>query len=310
MEIKNATLLLVDDDPTVLDFLCSVLEEHYRLIVATNAADGLVLASAKPKPDMILLDINLPDMSGYDVCNALKNLPGTKDIPIIFVTGRSEDVDFSHGFDMGAIDYIVKPINATVLKARVRNHISLLRKTQALETLALTDPLTKIANRRRYDEAFNEEWRRSMRSKKVMSLIIIDIDEFKQYNDNLGHGKGDEVLTQFGEILRYCCKRNSDLPARIGGEEFVALLPDTDREGAILIIDKIMQELHNAAIPHPFSSVSERVTISSGIVTGYPEQGELPETMYVRADKALYRAKHAGKNQYQFCENGKQLNVE
>jgi len=145
-----------------------------------------------------------------------------------------------------------------------------------------------------------------MRSQKVMSLIIIDIDEFKRYNDNLGHGKGDDVLVRFGEILRYCCKRTADLPARLGGEEFVALLPDTDEQGAVKIIEKIMQELQELAIPHPYSSVSDIVTISSGIVTDYPEKGEVPESLFKRADRALYRAKNTGKNRYLFCNERKQ----
>lgn len=306
MNVKSAKLLLVDDDPVVLDMLGSVLEGHYMLMCASNAADALVIASSDNAPDMILLDVNLPDMSGYDMCNALKNIEATSRIPVIFVTGRDNDVDLTQGFDAGAVDYVSKPVNASILKARVRNQISLLRKTQALEALALTDPLTKIANRRHYNKTFGEEWRRSLRSKNIMSLIVFDIDEFKHYNDNLGHGKGDDVLVQFGEILRFCCKRKSDLPARVGGEEFVALLPDTDTEGATQIIENIMSELNEAAIPHPYSSVSDIVTVSCGIVTDYPVKGEVPESMFKRADKALYRAKSTGKNRYLFCNERKQ----
>lgn len=306
MNVKSARLLLVDDDPTVLDMLASSLEGHYILTCATNAADALVIASSDEAPDIILLDVNLPDMSGYDMCNALRNIEFTSKIPVIFVTGKIEDENFAKGFDMGAVDYICKPVNSTILRARVRNHVSLLRKTQALEAMAFTDPLTKIANRRHYNEAFLEEWKRSMRSRNVMSLLVIDIDEFKRYNDHLGHGKGDDVLVQFGEILRYCCKRNADLPARVGGEEFVALLPDTDEQGATQIIEKIMQELKESAISHPYSRVSDLVTISCGIVTDYPVKGEVPESMFKRADRALYRAKNTGKNRYLFCNERRQ----
>lgn len=307
MNVKNASLLLVDDDPTVLGYMCNILEEQYRITCSENAADALVIASSDNQPDIILMDVNLPDMSGYDVCNALKNIDVTRDIPVILVSGRNEDVDFAYGFDMGAVDFVPKPINSTVLSVRVRNHVRLLRKTQALKALAHTDPLTKIANRRRYNEALIEEWRRSMRSKSAMSLIIIDIDDFKLYNDNFGHGKGDDVLVQFGEILRYCCKRNSDLPARVGGEEFVALLPDTDEQGAKQIIEKIMKELQDAAIPHPYSTVSDVITVSCGIVTDYPVKGEVPESMFSRADQALYRAKNNGKNRFLFCDNNNEV---
>lgn len=291
-------ILVVDDDLPTLVMITEVLRQDYEVYVAKSGEKAFSILASGTRPELVLLDVNMPGLNGYDILTRLKQDQRTSEIPVIFVTGRDSDEDYTRGFDLGAVDYVVKPVNPAILKARIRTHISLARKTQALVTLATTDPLTKIANRRKYNEVTGREWARSMRQEHPLSLIVMDIDHFKAYNDNYGHGKGDDVLVRFGQILDKHCQRPSDLAARIGGEEFIALLPDTMTEGACEVMKAIQQDLTEAAIPHEHSGTAPYITCSAGIVTMIPVNGRVPDEMYKLADKALYEAKEKGRNTF------------
>jgi len=289
-------ILLVDDVLTNVIGLVRILKDTYRLQTATNGTDALQLAHAPEKPDLILLDVMMPDLDGYEVCRRLKSNPATKNIPVIFVTARSEVSDQEHGFNLGAVDYITKPFELPIVRARVRNHISLKQKTELLESLAMLDGLTNIPNRRRFDEVLATEWRRSLRNASPISLLMIDVDNFKTYNDHYGHGAGDECLRRVAQALKSALMRPADFVARYGGEEFVVVLPENDEEGARQTAERIRLVVWNLSIPHAHSQTADRVTISIGCATEIPCHSGIPDVLAKRSDQSLYQAKQGGRN--------------
>ena len=290
-------ILIVDDTPTNIQVLAEALRADYRVKVATSGKAALTIANhPESRPDLILLDVMMPEMDGYEVCRRLKQEPATQNIPVIFVTAKSDVTDEELGLKLGALDYIVKPFHLAIIKARVQNHISLKMKTDQLETLALVDGLTGIPNRRRFDEALEHEWKRAMRDGISLALIMADIDYFKAYNDNYGHGAGDLCLKAVAKALAGSLGRASDILARYGGEEFIAIMPDTEAEGAHLLAERWRAGIAALALPHQFSGVAEHVTISVGYASCKPEQGRSPAELLDLADKMLYQAKGQGRN--------------
>ncbi len=211
------TLLLVDDVPANLDVLLEHLQnEQVRLLAATSGRDALRLALHDP-PDLILLDVMMPDMDGYEVLRQLKDHTATREVPVIFVTAMSDSVDETRGLAMGAVDYIAKPFVVPVLKARVKNHLELKRKSDLLAHLAQIDGLTGISNRRHLMTRVGQEWDRCQRHGRPLSLVMIDVDHFKPFNDHYGHGHGDDCLRNVSRALSACCRRSGDMLARYGG---------------------------------------------------------------------------------------------
>ena len=294
-------ILIVDDTPTNIQVLAESLRADYRVKVATSGQAALEIV-ARDNPDLVLLDVMMPGMDGYDVCRRLKQQPETQNIPVIFVTARTETVDEELGLNLGAVDYIAKPFHLAIVKSRVRNHINLKLKTDLLESLALLDGLTNIPNRRRFDEALEQEWKRSVRTGTPLSLIMSDIDFFKRYNDNYGHGMGDICLKQVATALAAAITRPSDLVARYGGEEFVALLPETDAEGARLIAERFRSNAEALQIPHERSDASRWVTVSVGVASLIPKAEDAFQELMKQADHMLYRAKELGRNRV--CGSG------
>lgn len=299
---NKSTILIVDDSPTNIKVLGESLKSLYRVRLATNGSKALEIAGSPDPPDIILLDIIMPDMDGYEVCRRLKADSNTKNIPVIFITAKDEEKDETRGLALGAVDYITKPFSLAIVKARLKTHIELKHHRDVLENLSSLDGLTGIPNRRRLDEVLSAEWKKAIVANHPVSLIILDIDHFKLFNDNFGHVAGDDCLKMVAALLKQSIHRPQDMAARYGGEEFVILLPSTDMAGAKSVAEGFMTKLNNAQIAHAFSLTSDHLTCSLGIATIEPtEENTIPE-LFENADKCLYQAKMAGRNRYHFID--------
>lgn len=294
---ERPMILIVDDTPTNIQVLAEALCSDYRIKVATSGKAALGMANnPDSRPDLILLDVMMPEMDGYEVCRRLKQSPATQDIPVIFVTAKNDVTDEEQGLRLGAMDYIVKPFRLAIVKARVQNHINLKIKTDLLETMALIDGLTGISNRRRFDEVLDIEWKRAQRGGTVLALIMADIDYFKAYNDNYGHSAGDQCLKAVAKTLANSLNRPSDMMARYGGEEFVGVMPDIDAEGAHLLAERWRSNVAALALPHQHSKAENYITISVGYASLKPAQNQSSVELLEMADKMLYQAKDQGRN--------------
>lgn len=289
-------ILIVDDTKENIDLLLEVFRDEFRVSAATNAERALKLARADQPPDIILLDILMPDMDGYQLCAALKNDATTKGIPVVFVTAVSEVMDATRGFAAGAVDYITKPFHPPMVKARVRLHLDLKSKYDLLESYAFIDALTEVNNRRRFDLVLEDEWNRARRSKRPLSLIYLDVDHFKLFNDTYGHGAGDDCLRRLAAAMAGALHRSGDFIARHGGEEFMILLPYTDPDEAADIAQHLNRIVDGLAIPHVSSPVAAQVTVSMGVVSVDPDARLSTREIVDAADRALYAAKHAGRH--------------
>ena len=298
MDNDKSTVLAIDDAPYNLKLLAQILSPQYRFLLATKGSDGLEIAVTQ-RPDLILLDVVMPDMDGHEVCRQLKANPLTQSIPVVFITALKEQTDEAFGLEIGAIDYITKPFCPAIVKARVRNHLELKHYRDLLESQAATDGLTGIPNRRHFDQALEREWRSAVRRKSCLSLVLIDIDYFKVYNDHYGHLRGDECLRTVGQALVGGARRPSEIVARYGGEEFACVLPDTDVGGAAHVAGELLERVRALQLPHAGSKVADHITLSLGVASMAPALGELPAQLIERADVQLYKAKERGRNQVQ-----------
>lgn len=303
-ETERATILLVDDVPANLSLLSSILREDYRVQLATSGAKALALVAAS-SPDLILLDVMMPEMDGYEVCKRLKANPDTCDIPVLFVTARNQTEDEELGLTLGAMDYIHKPISPPIIKARVRNHIALKLQTDALKRLSFMDGLTQVANRRRFDDTLGNELRRAVRQQHELSLLMLDVDYFKLFNDHYGHGLGDQCLTRVAQAVQAEVNRPMDLVARYGGEEFVVLLPETGLEGAHKVAESLRKTVAAMQIAHDHSPAAAHITISIGVACNTQSETNLAAELLKLADQALYLAKQSGRNQVKSWHNKK-----
>jgi diguanylate cyclase (GGDEF)-like protein len=294
---KKAKVLIVDDEKINLDVLIGLLKPYYRTVAAKSGEQAFKRLEIPPLPDLILLDIMMPGMDGYGVCRKLKESNLTRDIPVIFITGKNDVQDEAKGFQSGAVDYITKPFSPLIALARVKTHIELKRRGDMLERLAGLDGLTGIPNRRHFDQFLEAEWKRSIRYNHTISLVIMDIDYFKYYNDHYGHTEGDECLKKVATIISKSMIRSTDLSARYGGEEFACVLPETDHEGALTTANRIMKSIQDMEIPHKKSQVADFVTVSIGVASMNPQHNEKALDLIEMADKALYKAKGNGRNQ-------------
>ncbi|WNB75475.1 diguanylate cyclase [Methylomonas koyamae] len=289
-------ILIVDDTPTNIQVLAENLIRDYRIKVAASGAAALEAIAAQGAPDLILLDVMMPEMDGYEVCRHLKANPQTSSIPVIFVTALNDASDEERGLNLGALDYITKPFYLPVVKARIRNHIRLKQATDMLEAMAWIDALTGIPNRRRFDQTLDSEWKRAQRNQTPLAAILADIDYFKAYNDRNGHGAGDECLKRVAGHMAAAASRPGDLAARYGGEEFVILLPETDTAGALSIAEQLRANIEAQHIPHRNSTVSDSITVSLGAAALVPQPGQASTELLDAADQQLYSAKGAGRN--------------
>lgn len=290
-------ILVVDDEVANLKILANTLNKDYVVQIANQGKKALELCNSKIQPDLVLLDIQMPSMDGYEVCRLLKDNPNTSRIPVIFVTALSTPQSEEKGLNLGAVDYITKPYQMPVVQARIRTHINLKQKTDLLEKLSYIDGLTQIANRRQFDITLDNEIGRLQRNNQFLGLIMIDIDYFKPYNDNYGHGKGDECLQQVAKALSDEIIRPSDLLARYGGEEFVVILPDTDEIGVSAVAEKLRDTINDLQLPHEHSNIANHITISLGCLAQKVTRTTRANILLKQVDDALYEAKNRGRNQ-------------
>jgi diguanylate cyclase (GGDEF)-like protein len=298
----QANILLVDDDPGAIELMGRILASVGTLRFATNGSDALRLARDSA-PDLILLDAEMPGMSGFELLKTLKVESSLADVPVIFITSHSEAGFEVSALDMGAADFIAKPLRSSRVLARVRTQLRVKHMADELRRTATTDGLTGVANRRQFDVSLEREWLRAKRSGEPVSLLMIDVDHFKMYNDLYGHPQGDTCLCRVTEALRSACKRPADLLARYGGEEFMILLPQTPRQGAKHMAQQVLDAVNALAIFHENSQTTHYVTVSIGIgcfddastCWASPAHGLRASDLVEAADKALYSAKQAGR---------------
>ncbi len=289
-------ILIVDDERHNIKVLSELLREEHKIMAAKSGEKALNAIHGPNPPDLILLDVMMPGLTGYELCRRLKADPRTMHIPVIFVTALDAADDEAKGFELGAVDYISKPFKPVIVKARVRTHIHLKRKTDLLDRMASIDGLTEIPNRRNFDITLEKELRRVARSGAFLSLILSDIDFFKKYNDYYGHAQGDTCLRRVAKALADCAMRAADFPARYGGEEFAVILPETDINGAITMAEKIRTTVAALNISHAASTVADHVSLSLGVATVSGSQNISPADLITAADGFLYKAKESGRN--------------
>ncbi len=288
-------LLVVDDIPLNVQALYQVFQERCEVIVATSGARALELCRSQ-QPDLILLDVVMPEMDGFEVCQQLKADPATRAIPILFVTAQDSPEDETRGLELGAVDFITKPINPAVVRARVNTQLTLKAQSDFLRSLAFVDGLTGIANRRQFNERLDSEWGACLRSAKPLGLIMLDVDHFKNFNDHYGHEAGDECLQAVARALKGVSGRSRDLVARFGGEEFVALVPEADGEGVRGLGEALRAAVEGLALQHAASNTADVVTVSVGTAVVVPTTAIKPRNLLAAADAALYAAKRGGRN--------------
>ena len=280
--VETQKVLVADDDAINREVLGDLLKPEYTVLLAKNGAQTLERA-ARHAPDLILLDVMMPDMDGYEVLRQLRADPQTEHIAVIFISGLDRPEDEANGLKMGASDYIVKPFNPTVVMARVALHLQVVRQRRMLERLANIDGLTELANRRRFDEMYALEWQRARRSGRPLSLALLDIDAFKQYNDRYGHPAGDRALRSVARVAGAAMRRPADLAARYGGEELVLLMPETDEIQARQVVEALCGAVADLHIAHEASAVAPVLTVSVGGATLTPESSELLAELFEAA---------------------------
>ncbi|ADH86025.1 diguanylate cyclase domain-containing protein [Desulfurivibrio alkaliphilus] len=321
-------ILIVDDQPANLLVMEGLLEGmEAQLVTATSGEQALSLLLEHDFA-LLLLDVQMPGMDGFETASLLRGRKQTRHLPIIFVTAISkEDKHVFKAYEAGAVDYLFKPINAHILRSKVEIFLQLDRQQRLLaqksaeldrkvrellgvksqleeanarlNELSLTDALTGLANRRCFQETIHTEWRRAMRNRHPLTLVLGDIDSFKQFNDNFGHLVGDECLVRIAAVIRSPLMRPSDLAARFGGEEFVILLPETDLEGGRHLAETVRQEVEKMSVEHPESGTRLQLTMSFGVSSVVPQPEFSEQDLICAADKALYVAKEGGRNRVQ-----------
>jgi len=301
LDDSPARLLIVDDDPSNVELLAELFDEDYEVLFATDGLKALELA-ARTMPDLVLLDVMMPGIDGFEVCRQLKANRATAQILVIFITGMGDMDAETRGLELGAVDYVSKPINPAVVRMRVRNQVELKRARDALTRLAITDGLTGIANRRHFDNSLQREHARLARVQAELSVVLCDIDHFKSFNDGYGHLAGDDCLRAVAHAIEQSMSRPADLCARYGGEEFVCLLPDTGLAGALAIAERARAAVAGLGIPHKHSPVAPHVTASFGVATLRCRPGRSLLSVVARADEQLYLAKSQGRNRV--CGSG------
>ncbi len=288
------TVLIVDDDRASRTVLADLLQDECRVLLAKDGPSALQRVRDEPDICLLLLDIAMPGMDGYELLQTLHAHPRTAHIPVIFISGLIDEHHEEQGLLLGAVDYVFKPIRPAIARARIRNHLRLIAQRKELERLASRDGLTGIANRRSFDESLQVVCQLAARRKESIGLAMIDVDFFKQFNDLYGHPAGDDALRRIAQVVASFARRPYDLAARYGGEEFVLLLPavpDMDQ-----LLERLRTDVMALGLPHAGSAVAEVVTISIGAVNIAAGGRHDPVVLLDQADAMLYAAKHQGRN--------------
>ena len=293
---RRPCLLVVDDQPVNIQALYQAFAADHQVLMATGGEQALALCASQ-QPDLVLLDVVMPGIDGHEVCRRLKADLATCDIPVIFVTAHSDEAAETLGLALGAVDFISKPVNPAIVRARVRTHLTLKAQSDLLRQWVYIDGLTGVHNRRHFDERLAAEWGRAVRNGTPLSVVLLDVDFFKRYNDLYGHQAGDDCLRQLAATLKSCMKRPGDLLARYGGEEFVCLLPDTDLPGSLDLAAQLATAVAGLGLPHAASDVAKVVTMSLGVCTKRDSAVGSAAALLREADAQLYIAKSRGRHQ-------------
>jgi diguanylate cyclase (GGDEF)-like protein len=305
-------ILVVDDSPTIRAALRSLLERMDHTVVEANDGGEALQMYRQDRPGLVLIDVVMPVMDGYESARHMRETKADEWVPIIFLSSKEDDQDLDRAIEAGGDDYLVKPVSFVVLNAKIRalQRLESMRSKQLemsrelasanreLEKLSRQDGLTGIANRRYFDSYLVTEVRRGARERQPLSLILSDVDHFKAFNDCYGHQAGDDCLRRVAAALSSAGRRPADLAARYGGEEFAMVLPATVVDGAVDVAQAVSRVIESLAIPHARSAVDPKVTLSQGIVSLTPEKDTSSEDLIQRADQALYQAKQQGRNRY------------
>ena len=321
MERDSFKILIVDDSVLNQEVLRQILEMEpsgtdvtvqagetekmrYTIITAKSGMEALEKV-VQDSPDLVLLDIVMPGMSGFDVLTQLQESSETRRIPVIIISGLDYEGDEEKGLLMGAVDYVAKPFKKSVVLARIKTHLKIVEQMRLIEQLSMVDALTNIPNRRGFDIRMETEWRHAIREKTPISLLMIDADRFKLFNDRYGHQQGDIALQTLANTIKNTLKRSSDLVARWGGEEFVVLLPNTPIEGALRIAEQIRANIESTYVPGLGGNKPLSITASLGATSATPGPESSMTDFFEQADQALYIAKEAGRNKV--CSQVKHL---
>jgi diguanylate cyclase (GGDEF)-like protein len=314
--MAKGTILAVDDDPRNLQLLSELLQRaDYAVRAANSGARALQMVEREP-PDLVLLDITMPEMDGYEVCRRIRSTPALSGLPVVFLSALDDLGSKVLGFGAGGVDYVTKPFEEAEVLARVNAQLGLVRlrrdlearnaelaatalrlerANRLLEELSFLDPLTRIPNRRQLDETLEREWGRARREGGPLAVIMVDIDRFKALNDSAGHAAGDDCLRKVAEILATELRRPGDAVARFGGEEFAVVLPGCDGDGALETAESLRAALERRRLPHPGGEAGI-VTASFGVAVEVPAAESSPAALLARADAALYDSKRLGRN--------------
>lgn len=296
-ECGKPKVLVIDDDISIIKLVVATLQDEFDVMFAKDSLKAIQLLESPQTFDLILLDVNLPEIGGFELCKILKGMAGRADTPVIFITSRSSIEDKTRGFELGAVDFVTKPIEYPILKARVRTHVTLKQQKEQLKALSLTDPLTNLPNKRAYQEIFGKEFNKAKNNDSLLALVVMDVDHFKAYNDNYGHEQGDECLTRLAKIVQRSLLHSSETAFRYGGEEFVVIAPGADELITRNVAQRILDNLQEEALPHAWSSCAGHVTVSMGAFVGHVADFNKISEVFEIADQKLYLAKQNGRAQ-------------
>lgn len=293
-EARRPRIMFVDDDPVSLELLESLFEDDHEVVTLGSGALALEACLAAP-PDLLIMDVLMPGMGGLETCRRLKEQPQTRDLPIIFVTSLDSAQEETEALEAGAVDFITKPVNPAVVRARVRTHLMLQAQNRLLEALAYRDGLTQVANRRRMDEFLAAEWRRCRRAQAPIALVLAGIDRFKAFNDLYGRAAGDVCLRAVANALAGQFKQTQHLVARYGEDQFACVLPEISLGMAMTCAHHMLDAVRALGIQHA-GSPHGIVTLSLGAASQVPDIRVTPGRLLEAADDQLYLAKHSGRN--------------
>jgi diguanylate cyclase (GGDEF)-like protein len=288
-------ILIIDDSVEIVRFLSLLLRDVATIVFAVTGQEGVQMAE-RHLPDLILLDVSLPDINGFDVCRQIKAGPDTALLPILFVTAGNNETAELQALQAGAVDFIAKPLQPAIVRARVQTHLALRKQTILLQALVQLDGLTGIFNRRHFDAQLLREVARHRRQDQSLALAMIDVDHFKLLNDTLGHQEGDDCLRKIAAALKAAARRPGETLARYGGEEFAIILPASGSAEAERYGLWIRERIGELQLPHPASASAAHVTVSVGLAHGVPAPGHDAAAFVACADQAMYAAKAAGRN--------------
>ena len=289
-------ICLIDDDMTSLTTIRNMLKSSYTVYPSPSAAKFFELIE-EVTPDLILMDVDMPKMNGYEAVKRLKEDDRFKDIPVIFLAAEIDEQSELKGFELGAVDYFTKPFHPSIVKARVATHLTIVEQKRIIDKISLTDTLTKIPNKRSFESYLDSEWKRAIREDLPISILMIDADHFKNFNDNYGHQQGDAALQALAHVIDTSIRRGADFAARLGDDEFAVLLPNTYPDGVLRVAENIRENVESAIIPRiDDASLGLHITVSIGGASMMPDSDSSLDDFVKQANDALRKAKEADRN--------------